>query len=88
MILRLAKVMKKEGGKREKEKDEKKKQVFVFFFSIIKPFMKKMIILNDRGIFDHSPDTSCISIGNGLRFVNPTLANGGSKVMQRDETTL
>ena len=32
MILRLARVMEKKGGKRENEKDEKKKQVFVFFF--------------------------------------------------------
>lgn len=78
----------KKGGKREKEKDEKKKQAFVFFFSIIKPFMKKMIILNDRGISEHSPDTSCIGTGNAIRSVNPTLADRGSKVMQRDGTTL
>ena len=66
----------------------KRRNKYLYFFFHHKPFMKKMIILNDRGIFDHSPDTSCISIGNALRFVNPTLANGGSKVMQRDETTL
>ena len=76
-------------GRKEGEGEGWKEETSIcIFFSIIKPFMKKMIILNDRGIFDHSPDTSCISIGNALRFVNPTLANGGSKFMQRDETTL